>query len=93
MREHFQLILDGLQVGLEEQAELDLPTILPNLQPPTAVRAIVTIGGTSYAVTIEPADKVTPVATTQEEPECEKSTHGKHTPVDGRCIGCGEKVS
>lgn len=94
MREHFQLILDGIQVGLEERAEVDLPMILTGLMPPTAVRAIVTIDEKPYEVVVREARSgYGPSPQHRDDPDCHASTHGKHTPVAGRCIGCGETVS
>jgi hypothetical protein len=64
--EHFQLILDGLDIGLDSATEVpdfpfksvttDLPTILQGLQPPTSVRAVVTIDGEPYEVYIKAAE-------------------------------------
>lgn len=106
MREHFQLILDGLDVGLDGATETpdfafksvltDMPTLLEAMPPPTAVRAIVTIDGEAYQVVISKAGTITGYNDSPDiasEPECSKSTHGKHTPVNGTCIGCGESVS
>lgn len=57
MTEHFQKILDGLQVGLEEDeaVELDLPYLLDGMPPPVAIRAIVTIDDSPYEVVIRPS--------------------------------------
>lgn len=84
----FLLILGALEVGLKgavhpDPIKYEMPPIHPDF-PPVAARAIVSIGGTSYRVVISEAEV---------EPECSKSTHGNHTPVNGVCIGCGEKVS
>lgn len=91
---HFLLILGALEVGLEgaehPSVSYELAPIIQGLQPPTLCRSLVTIDGQPYAVTIEPADARTPVYSKQEDPECSASTHGKHTPVGGVCIGCGQ---
>ncbi len=92
MREHFQLILDALQVGLDNEdvptVQVELPTLLPALPPPTSVRAIIHLDESAYSVTIEQVAR-------GDEParECPKSAHGRHTFSQGACIGCGEKQS
>jgi hypothetical protein len=107
MREHFQLILDGLDVGLDSATETpdfpfksvltDLPTLIEGLPPPTAVRAIVTIDEIPYEVVIRAAgttsaDPPPPDIDPEQPRECPSSSHGMHTPVGGKCIGCGAAV-
>jgi hypothetical protein len=82
---------------------IDKPTFIEGLPPPHAIRAIVTFGeadGTvvAYEVVMRPTTSHPSFGRDQPYPqpaesECSKSTHGKHTPVNGECIGCGEKVS
>ena len=57
--DHFLLITGALEVGLEgaihPNLSFEMPTILEGLQPPAAVRAIVTVDDTPYQVVISPA--------------------------------------
>lgn len=63
--EHFRLILDALEVGLDGVTEQpnfafksvtnEMPTLIEGLQPPVAVRAIVNIDDTAYEVVIRPS--------------------------------------
>lgn len=100
MREHFQYILDSLQVGMEDdsrteppfEVEVSLPPLLPEI-PPVSVRAVVVLDGHPYEVYIKAVEAGEAHEPRTIEAECPKSTHGKHTPVDGKCIGCGETVS
>jgi len=84
---HIQHIFDSLQVGLDNEdnveARINFPK-LADIDPDRFNRGMVDIEGQTYTVSVFAATAPA---------ECPKSTHGKHTPVDGTCIGCGEKVS
>lgn len=82
LQEHYQYLFDSLQVGLEDErydTQVSLPLLSPSLPPPEKACAVITLDGEDYIVSIEP----------RIPRQCDKSLHGRHTPVGGICIGCG----
>jgi hypothetical protein len=60
MTNHFQLILDALEVGLEVAGDEDCPNvellkphIFPDLPPPVSIRIIVLLDGHPYEVFVK----------------------------------------
>jgi hypothetical protein len=60
--EHFQFIMDALEVGLEVAEDDTHPEVvlnkpyIPNLHPPVSVRAVVILDGDPYEVYVKAAE-------------------------------------
>lgn len=89
MKDRFTGILNALADGLfksdmYDRSKGNIGMGEPKFTGDMEARASITIDDEVYEIIVKPgAEGKASVR------ECPKSTHGRHTPVDGKCIGCG----